>query len=270
MRNLRHAAVIVAIIGIGLAGTAGAAPIAFDTPGQSVRVDINDAKGDAGGNWNLIDSTSGGSGLIEFDNGSETTVGLGISGFTSSTQTDAYYGGNASYPGRTEAPDWATEDALEDRYFMGAGKTGSIEIDGLTPGVAYRIELASSSATATGAGNYNKAGDPPGFLKLEDSAGLVNAVNGLNGDVLTGNDTDNPDWVAWSTNVLGEEYGIEGWIVWESATPSGTSLTIDVMTDSGDSRASINAMEISVVPEPATMAMLGIGGLAALLRRRKA
>ena len=265
MRNLRHAAVVVAIVTVAVAGVVNAAPIALDTPGQSVRVDFNTETNDPGGNWNAMEDpgdSTGGSGLTEFASGSETTVGLVLDTFRDSGQDNAW-------EARTEAPGWAADDVLNDRFFMRADNTGSVEISGLTAGVAYRIELASGSAAFLGGGGVNGAGTPPGFLKLEDSSGLINAVNGATGDVLTGNDTNNPDWVAWSTNIEGS-YGIDGWIVWESATPSGNSLTIDFMTGGGDSRASINAMEISVVPEPATMAMLGIGGLAALLRRRKA
>jgi len=61
-----------------------------------------------------------------------------------------------------------------------------------------------------------------------------------------------------------------------SATGNFTSNGSGVLTflvdgtgNGGTGRSSINALEISVVPEPSTTALLGLGGLALILRRRK-
>jgi len=53
------------------------------------------------------------------------------------------------------------------------------------------------------------------------------------------------------------------------ATAAGVPLTLTFTGDNGTSMISYDNVRLTVTPEPATMALLVIGGIAALLRRRK-
>ena len=47
------------------------------------------------------------------------------------------------------------------------------------------------------------------------------------------------------------------------------NFTIDVFADNANGRGSINGIQIIAIPEPSSTALLGLGGLALILRRRK-
>ena len=69
--------------------------------------------------------------------------------------------------------------------------------------------------------------------------------------------------VAFSTGLFYHEVAIPGGV-------QSINLQISDFQGGDTSRGALNSIQIVPIPEPATMAMLGIGGLAALLRRRKA
>lgn len=253
---------------------------------QTFLVDFQNATPDPTGNWNVISSNNASNFALTDTSGNSSGVQLTLNGWGSSGQTDAFQG-------RLEAPDWATsgQDELNDRFFLGNNSTGTVTISGLDPNLLYNIELVSSSTSTTGLGNFNSAGDPPGYLRLVDPNGVVNAFNGSDGTLLTGNDpsgaADAPSiptaegnqWAAWSTAYYGNdfpessysEFSVDGWILWSNIAPDGSNtITIQFATGSGDSRASINALQISAIPEPSTYAAIfGLGALGMILLRRK-
>ena len=57
-------------------------------------------------------------------------------------------------------------------------------------------------------------------------------------------------------------------MTWSSVSPSAGQVTLTVRHDENSDRGRLNAMRIVEVPEPATLAVLGLGALAALCRRR--
>ncbi|MCC5788308.1 MAG: PEP-CTERM sorting domain-containing protein [Opitutales bacterium] len=252
---------------------------------QTVLVDFEDVNSDPGGNWNTIGSSSASNVSLIDTTGASSGVQISLNGWSGSGQSDAFQG-------RLEGPSWATsgQDELNDRFFVGNNSTGFITLSGLNPNLVYNIELVSSSTSTTGQGNFNSAGDPPGYLRIVDANGVVNAFNGSDGTLLTGNDPDADDapgvdssevdqWAAWSTAYYGNDFpessssdfSVEGWLVWSSIAPDGSdSITIEFATAADDSRASINAMQITAIPEPSTYAAIfGLGALGMILLRRK-
>ena len=244
---------------------------------QSILIDFQNATADPAGNWNIIPSNSASGVELNDTDGNASGISLSLNGWSNSGQTNAFQG-------RLEAPGWATagQDELNDRFFFGANSTGTVVLSGLDPNFTYSIELVSSSTSTTGLGNLNFAGEPPGYLRITDPNGVVPAYNGLDSTLLTGNDPARPDDAAWSTAYYGNdfpdanvsEYGVEGWIAWNQVMPDGNNaITIHFTTLGGDSRASINAMQIVVIPEPrvyaALFGLLALG-LVIWVRRRRA
>ncbi|MCC5806257.1 MAG: hypothetical protein JJU00_08000 [Opitutales bacterium] len=242
--------------------------------GQNILVDFQNVVADPAGNWNIISSNSASNAGLDDTDGNASGISLSLNGWTSSNQANAFQG-------RLEAPGWATaaQDELNDRFFTGANSTASVMLSGLDSNLTYSIELVSSSTSVTGQGNLNRAGDPPGYLRITDPKGVVPAYNGLDSTLLTGNDPARPDDAAWSTAYYGNdfpdadvsEYSVEGWIVWNEVMPdAGNSITIHFTTLGGDSRASINAMQITVIPEPrAYAALFGLLALGVAFRMRR-
>jgi hypothetical protein len=60
---------------------------------------------------------------------------------------------------------------------------------------------------------------------------------------------------------------------WEDVPTDGSGaivIAVDIPQEGDPPSAHINALEVAAVPEPATLGLLGLGGLAAILRRRRA
>ncbi len=72
------------------------------------------------------------------------------------------------------------------------------------------------------------------------------------------------DWTPLTTSTTGN--------YWTSPTLTSSSVTIAAPARSGNARGSITGLvihEVAAIPEPSTTALLGLGGLALILRRRK-
>ena len=123
-------------------------------------------------------------------------------------------------------------------------------------GTDERLIITISGLDATGVETYNLS--LYGNRSNNDDAGAIFEVQGAgalisSGEILQGNLTgaDTP------YDVAGVQADGSGEIVIELATPVGTDLSI------------LSAMSITSIPEPSTTALLGLGGLALILRRKK-
>lgn len=280
MRNLRHAAVVVAIIGIGLAARAGADVVDL-TPGS-----------DTVAQWTFEEDTSA------------TTVGDNVAsasdvGFTFNPSTDGIssnhrpsadgstYGDPASplqnvdfrdvegESGYLFSRDWEETDiatatkalefsiSIEDGYALNLESVvadfGSRHSGPNAFRVVYSLDDSFENEVFIGGGE--------GFIDDAGDAGMGYAADGsLN--MVRGSANFGTSWNRFvhddlegdeGQNLTGDVY----FRVYAAGSnddgDAGNSLLFGNLTITGD-----------VVPEPATMAMLGIGGLAALLRRRKA
>ena len=246
-------------------------------------VDFQNVHTDPGAAWNTIASNSASNQALNDTTGAPSGINLSLSGWTSSTNTNAFS------QARNEAPSWDTEanvvNAADDRFFLGASSSASLTLSNLDPNLTYSIELISSSQSTLGGGGANTAGDPPAYYRIQDPDGIVDAYNGFDGTLLTNNDPDNQPggatagWAAWSTSYYGNThptynasgFGVEGWLSWSNIKPDASGqIVLNVQTLDGDSRGAINAMQITVIPEPGTLVLVGIalGGLLIFRRRR--
>lgn len=173
------------------------------------------------------------------DSDGVTVAGVSISGTTTSGWYGTSTGNSGTYPGDgvSTAPAWLDLDAIEVvEWDSGGGVT--VLIEGLA-GSAYQVDVVavrSSSGTTTREQSY--------------------WVNGARADGISG------DWNAYSQ---GWEAG--GVMTWASVAPSEGTLTLSTGDGQGNN-SYLAAARITLVPEPATLSLLGLGGLAMLRRRR--
>jgi hypothetical protein len=207
----------------------------------NIVVDFESAATTPTGNWNEIASPGTVSNLIDFDTGLATSVGLTLSGGVSDSSSTGQWGS------RTASPSWSVADALSDRFFVTEGGTGTLTITGLTPGMLYDIEIASSY------GGAGTSGNDDGVYELTDANGLVEGFNAF---------------------TSGSPGGVEGWLGWYDAEANGSGeLSFALSAPAGaNPRIALNAMQITAIPEPGTLALIGIAlgaaGLVGFRRRR--
>jgi hypothetical protein len=231
---------------LGLAGLASAETILINFGGIA---DTRDCGGDGlAPNWNTVAGRDVNAPNPDFDTLAAGTVldsdGNALAGVSiSGTTTSGWYGTSTSnsgtYPGDevSAAPVWLDLDAIEvvewDQY---GGLT--LTIEGLT-GSAYQVDVIavrSESGTSTREQSY--------------------WVDGVRADGIAG------DWNAYSQ---GWQSG--GVMTWSSVAPTDGVLTLRTGDGLGNN-SYLAAARITAVPEPATMGLLALGGLAILRRRR--
>lgn len=152
----------------------------------------------------------------------------------------------------------------------------------LNPGEWFRVEVVTATifdAGETEPALFNlAAGNSVGGHQDGNDVGSIRPFNGLDGQdlnwtELSGSSNDRFGYGFWSRTDLG---GLgapnDGWIVWDNVQADDGSITLQVSTDGGGTgRGPVNALAVYVIPEPGTLVMLGISGLALLLvyHRRK-
>ncbi len=261
MRNLRHAAVVAAIIGIGLAGSAGADVVDL-TPGS-----------DTVAQWdfsNNLDATHTASGVTA------TAVGFTFSEDQGGRSSgDGINADGSSYTGGEpiEDDDWSGDDGrIYGRVFDNIDSTAyefsisvdageSIVLDHLATDIGWRgggpdhVRFAYST---DGFSTETIFGEGQGFNENAGEGGIGFADDGGLNVIKPGR--TNFSWNRYVVDLGGlvvtDTMDFRIYFGGATATDSEANIYLDNLT--------------VAVPEPATMAMLGLGGLAALLRRRKA
>jgi hypothetical protein len=229
-------------------------------------VDFGDAKADpTDPNWNS-GITVAGSGTYDLVDTTGSTSGIDISfsgGISDSTSGSDHSETRSDYPAWSDSSDLS----LQDRVWQTSGTTGTMTLSGLNVGQTYDIELFSSYA-------FGSAGRNPVDYQMTDNGGLVEGFH----VETTGVDYSFGTTVTWythQTHLTGSEDPADyaGWIGWFDMTPNASGeITLSVATNGGsNSRAALNAMQISTIPEPGTLALVGIAlGSLVLFRFRKA
>lgn len=264
MRNFRHAAVLVAMVTVALAGVASADVVVDLTPGS-----------DTVAQWDFssnMSATSEASGVTASDVGytfvpdnSAHSSGSGInadgSSYTNGEPIEDNNWSGADGRGFGRIFDDIDTTAFEFSITVDQGESiaiGSLFLDiGWRRDVGDHVRFAYSTdgfATETifgeGQGFNENAGE--GGIDFADDGGL---------NVIAGPGNGQFSWNRYSADL-----GITATDTVDFRLYFGGD---DVGGNNGNTNMYIDNATL-LVPEPATMAMLGIGGLAALLRRRKA
>ena len=186
------------------------------------------------GNWNTVANSS--TNLVDWNTGSQTALGIVCANWNATAGTDGWKAG--------QNVDWVNAIAANDyRYMyqdMFGEKTGTITLYGLTDGQEYRLQVVSSEnddfyaapADIKAAGSWASA----------DYQGKYSTNIGDNWDPYTA-------------------YNDKNWLIWGSVYSSGGSLVVTVTAPAGMNNAVVNALRIEAIPEPASVMMIGLGGL---------
>ncbi len=197
--------------------------------------------------WSDAADTAGVSDLISGApavalNGSEFDVT--VSGITFASYnlgsgfTEDVYGANSSAGGIATTGD-ANFDTLIQSQTYGGGTSTNVVLDGLTIGTAYQVQVF-----------WNEQRD----------------LWGLDSRVMTYGDGlgNNVDLAAGIPDGQSDDYGQ---FTIGSFVADGTTQDLALITN-GFGNAHFNAVLVSEVPEPATMLLLGLGGVVAVMKRK--
>lgn len=148
-------------------------------------------------------------------------------------------------------------------YDTSDGYGASIGISGLS---AYMAAGSATSYTVT----LFLSTDSTGFTQSEIRSGSLDGSNAINSLSLLGSpmtavlgDGTQPVPSGAQTNTQ----GTRGYATLTGLTDD--AIVIAIPTADSNNRGSISGFAITIVPEPSSAALLGLGGLALILRRRK-
>ena len=190
--------------------------------------------------WNSIDSNNVISSPIIDSTGANIGVGESDFGINISMSVTGSLGRSTLASGFSDTT-WA-EDAVKDFIYL-YDTTAIITLSGLSAGKDYKVEIVAS--------------------RDDSRIGTFATVNGESADHSNSDITDESTLENWV-------YSEDDWLVWDGVSiGEGDDLTISVTKSVavGVDYGVINAIRISEAPEPATIALFGIGGV--LLRKRK-
>ena len=195
-------------------------------------------------------STSGGFGEV-LDTGLFNTTGTqilaqNVGGAAVTFDTINFASGTGTFTGTAGAGDFsgfhqAGQTLSQDGSFTDAGTAGTFNITGLTDGNTYRVQALVFDGRGPTAGRTVSF---DGF----DQGAYANGVDG----------------VTWGSGLL-----VTGTFVADAATQNFTVEGFNGATSTGAQLNAVTVFETTAVPEPSSTALLGLGGLALIMRRRK-
>ncbi|ARN56141.1 PEP-CTERM sorting domain-containing protein [Sedimentisphaera salicampi] len=206
-----------------------------------LRVDLGNSSADpseAGWNTLSLAQLEAGAGLIDFN----TELNTGVSVSADDFDYKQAGGWNDS------TIDWVDQAAAED-FVYSISSSSQIDFDGLDSEKVYQVEVLSS------------------WVSQYSVAGIT--VQGEYADDNYNSGATQQELESWSSK---QAYDNSDWLVWEAVSPEQNgqiSAAFTVDSGAGAFYSNANAVRITEIPEPASMIMLGAGGIGLLARRRK-
>lgn len=270
MKSACGAICLLSVVGMftGLASTSVA---------ETFLIDLNTTSSPTtptvGGTWNVYAAPADvNGGILKNATGANTTATLSISG----TFSDSTNGGSAVFNNTSpdSLPSWATSStdngASGDYFYTNTSATAdsfTLTIANLTPGNTFSLDLLASRQDANASGLYeyslNGGTTWSGFTVL-NSNGTLATTDGWN--------TNNTQTQAFHNSAQG--FSLHRYMNASGGTLTGSTLQIRTTdstlgTTGTGTYSVINAVRVTVVPEPSTMAFMVLG-LTALASRRRA
>lgn len=231
-----------------------------------VLLDFGDADTDpAGSEWNAgIRGDTGRSNLTDTD-GNSTGINVSMTNADDFTSNERWDDSNHVNPPWVDPATTDGANVLSDRVSWDRNTEGTVVFSGLQAGWTYDFEIASGLAQNGDTGSTGLGRDPNEF-EMVGGNGLVAGHN-------PHRDANLGTTVTWYPNPAGtsnDDISV-GWIRWSGVTANQDGeITLTVRGLSGtNSRGTINAMQITAIPEPGTLALIFLGGLLVYFRRRR-
>ncbi len=224
----------------------------------------------AGSSWNVYAAPGNVTGPLK-DTTESTDAGISVStsgDLEDSTGTNLY---NDNGPAWLEV-DSSIDNAADNFFWTGLqtaandGTSFTISFAGLTPGDTASIDLFASrsfGAVLTAFYEYSLDGSTwEGFTVLENT-GSAATTDGWN--------INNTQTQLFNMNLNGDGYGLGRYMNASSLTLTGTTLDVRLTLPDASDWAGINAMQLTVIPEPSSILMVALGfiGILGYKRRKK-
>ena len=231
---------------------------------DTIQVDITGTGGNTGttqAGWSAWSPESGGASVASTD-ATDGTIEASLSGSGGAINGRNYGIYNVTDPGSlTNADVWA------DQWFVGNSMTGefTLTLDDLKAGTYtftsyhYADDLSSANSSKNDEGNMNV------FVGGVDTGQDVTFISGGDSEISGGGNPSSSDLDTFGKVTFQFTVANDG----DSVAILYDNVAATVSSTNGDT-VGINGFELTLVPEPGSLALLAMGGLCVLRRRRDA
>lgn len=191
------------------------------------------------GNWNSLSSTDNSNVALVDSTGASNGVTISHTLSSDSNISGGWTIGNA---------DWVDSAAASDGLY--SGSSAAITILGLgSPTSSYSIKIVAAEDGDSGPGAFTSVADFRVQGSFADGNRLGTSANGDN----------------WNSKTD----GTNNFLIWNNVNPNASGQITIAIDASASGFTTINAIEVSLTPEPTSTALLGFGSLTLLMRRKR-